>query len=76
MCICLNCNYINICKQYFLIEQSHNEPNINETAKFLPLQSITNINFVIQKKTLEVEFDVVECLSFKEKPGNWLQFFK
>ena len=41
MCICLNCKYINICKQYFLIEKTHNEPNINETPKFLPLQSIT-----------------------------------
>lgn len=76
MCICLNCNYINICKQYFLIEQSHNEPNINENPKFVPLQSITNINFLLKKKFLEVELDVVECLSFKEKPGNWLGFFK
>ena len=61
MCICLNCKYINICKQYFLIEKTHNEPNIN---------------FLVKKKTLEVELDVVECLSFKEKPGNWLGFFK
>lgn len=76
MCICLNCKYINICKQYFLIEQTHNEPNITQTPQFWPLQSITNINLLIQKKAIEVELDVVECLSFKEKPGNWLVFFK
>lgn len=75
MCICLNCSYLNICKQYFFVEKNHKELNINKNAKFLPSQSIINIIMFQTQKTLEIEFDIIECLSFKEKPGKWIIYY-
>nr|YP_010443844.1 Ycf34 [Vacuolaria virescens]UTE94731.1 Ycf34 [Vacuolaria virescens] len=74
MCICLNCKYINVCKHYNFVEKNHNELNITKTPAFFPYYSITTINFFNEPKELEIEWDVVECLSFKEKPGNWVFF--
>lgn len=74
MCICLNCYYINVCKQYFIIEENHEEKHINEKPNFLASQSITNINFFQNTKYFEIEYDIVECLSFKEKPSKWTYY--
>jgi hypothetical protein len=75
MCICLNCNYLNVCQQYFLIEKNHNEVNINSNPRFIPTQSIININLFLSKKNdIDLEWDIVECLSFKEKPGKWINY--
>jgi len=76
MCICLNCQYLNVCKQYNFIEKNHCEPNINKNPIFLPSQTIININFFYIDEFIQIEWDVVECLSFKEKPGKWVFFIK
>jgi len=76
MCICLNCQYISVCQQYYFIEKNHCESNINKKPTFLPSQSITKINVLSINNQVEVEWDIIECLSFKEKPGNWLKFVK
>jgi hypothetical protein len=75
MCVCLNCQYINFCLQYFFIEKNHSESNLNKNPTFLPLQSIIDINFLIIYDKLEIELDIVECLSFKEKPAKWNFFY-
>jgi hypothetical protein len=75
MCICLNCNYINTCKQYFFIEKNHNELNTNKNPYFNPTQSIISINYNGNIDQLLIEWDLEECLSFKEKPGNWLVYY-
>ena len=74
MCICLNCNYIDVCCQYHFIEKSHNEASTNDKPTFIPSQSITKINILSINNQVEIEWDVIECLSFKEKPGKWLNF--
>lgn len=76
MCICLNCQYLNVCKQYNFIEKKHNELHINNNPSFLPSQTIINVNFSYIDKFIEIEWDVIECLSFKEKPGKWLLYIK
>jgi hypothetical protein len=75
MCICLNCEYLNICIQYFFVEKKHNELNITKYPTFLPLQSIISINFFEKDQKLEIEWDVIDCLSFKEHPGKWISFY-
>lgn len=75
MCICLNCKYINVCKQYFFIEKNHKEENININAIFNPTYSIININFYTKSNKLFIEWDMLECLSFKEKPANWISYY-
>lgn len=72
MCICLNCDYLAICKQYHFIETKHSEEHINLQPSFTPLQTITKVNFYSVNNVIEIEWDIIECLSFKEKPANWI----
>nr|YP_001936326.1 conserved hypothetical plastid protein Ycf34 [Heterosigma akashiwo]ABV65932.1 conserved hypothetical plastid protein Ycf34 [Heterosigma akashiwo]ABV70073.1 conserved hypothetical plastid protein Ycf34 [Heterosigma akashiwo]BBA18148.1 photosystem I assembly protein Ycf3 [Heterosigma akashiwo]BBA18287.1 photosystem I assembly protein Ycf3 [Heterosigma akashiwo]BBA18426.1 photosystem I assembly protein Ycf3 [Heterosigma akashiwo] len=74
MCICLNCEYIDFCQQYHFIEKKHIEKHINQYPNFVPTQVITKINIYSTNNELEIEWDIIECLSFKEKPGYWVLF--
>ena len=60
MCICLNCNYINVCKQYFFIEKIHKELSINKNSYFNPLNyKYTENNYVfpnLLKNKYELNF--------------------
>nr|YP_011005769.1 hypothetical protein V2481_pgp064 [Cymathaere triplicata]WAM62773.1 hypothetical protein [Cymathaere triplicata] len=77
MCICLNCDRIDTCEVYFIVEQKHNEKKIYEIIPppFFP-QSATLlcINFFSKKNLYLLEWDVNECLSYQEKPGSWMSF--
>nr|QCI07841.1 hypothetical protein [Pleonosporium borreri] len=76
MCICINCRHINNCKTYKFIKQKHNLTikNSSNHYKFIPKENIIQINIKINKKVNKVilDWDLVECLSFTEKPGSWL----
>lgn len=74
MCICLNCNHINICKQYFFIEKSHSENHISKKPYFNPDQTIINFKYEYKDNKFLIEWDLEECISFKEKPGKWVYF--
>lgn len=71
MCICLNCEYLKICKQYNFIEKKHFEETITIEPFFVPTNSITIVNFHSSLNNVEIEWDMFECISFKEKPANW-----
>ena len=77
MCICINCIQINRCKVYLFIQQQNNSQIINNiNSSFTPDNTLININM----KTLKsqntnlslIDWDLVECSSFVEKPGLWL----
>lgn len=73
MCICLNCKRLNYCQIYSIVEQKHGEKQSNLEILFAPQSPIlTCINFFSKKKLYTLEWDVNECLSYQEKPGNWL----
>ena len=73
MCICLNCNRINRCRIYFIIEQQHHEKIKYQTKLFSPQAPILLcINFFSKKSLYALEWDVNDCLSYQEKPGSWL----
>nr|QWK42107.1 hypothetical protein [Pseudochorda nagaii] len=73
MCICLNCERINNCEIYSIIEQKHNEKRKRVENIFFPQSPILLcINFFSKKKNYLFEWDVNECLSYQEKPGKWL----
>lgn len=73
MCICINCKHIFTCKTYQNIERQHTSKQLNILNAFIPQHTIvkTNLN---NGKYNETEWDVVECLSFVEKPGYWSNF--
>nr|YP_010127890.1 conserved hypothetical plastid protein [Lessonia flavicans]QPP20417.1 conserved hypothetical plastid protein [Lessonia flavicans] len=77
MCICLNCNRIDNCEIYFIVEQKHNEKKKYHKKKrpFFPQSpTLLCINFFSKKKLYLSEWDVNECLSYQEKPGSWMLF--
>lgn len=74
MCICLNCKYLKQCKIYNKIEEKHNEKHISSTIpSFHPISPIIKINVCNQKQSLDIEWDIYECLSYEEKIGEWLK---
>nr|WGH13061.1 hypothetical protein Ycf34 [Echinothamnion sp.] len=73
MCICINCKHLVECKTYKFIEQQHNNHKIKPISNhFIPINTIIIVN--INKKNLRtyLDWDVQECSSFVEQPGNWL----
>lgn len=73
MCICLNCNYLQNCRTYYLIEEAHKESHLNENAEFFPQSPVISVNFTLTNKiNFGLEWDVNECISYQEKPANWI----
>ena len=73
MCICLNCRRLYECTIYFLIEEKHQEPHFAiHRPSYKPASPIVEINQLTKKSKVNLEWDLVECLSFEEEPGNWL----
>jgi len=79
MCICINCRHINSCTSYNFIKKQHNKNfiNLSKTNKtlFIPHNNTMKINAKIQEKIyyININWDLIECLSFIEKPGAWLK---
>nr|YP_010338434.1 hypothetical protein MW432_pgp197 [Rhodaphanes brevistipitata]UNJ18384.1 hypothetical protein [Rhodaphanes brevistipitata] len=72
MCICINCKYVKNCSTYFLIEKQHRQENKDINYKFIPQLAIININIIFSSLE-KLDWDVIECLSYVEDPGIWLQ---
>ena len=76
MCICINCRHMNNCKTYAFIQKKHNIVNYNllKYEVFIPEINIMNINANMNDTfdDFTVEWDLIECSSFIEKPGCWL----
>nr|ARO91053.1 conserved hypothetical plastid protein [Flintiella sanguinaria] len=72
MCICINCIYINSCIQYSIIEKNHKEKFFNPYASFEPVSPIINVNLYNKNNSIDIDWDLIECLSFVESPGKWL----
>ncbi len=76
MCICINCRHINHCTTYKFITKQHNliTKDLSNDAKFIPKENVIQINIKTNKKVhkMILDWDLIECLSFAEKPGSWL----
>ena len=75
MCICINCRHIDYCTTYSFIRNQHEEFSKNHKITFNPFNSIINVNVNKTKGQILIDWDLIECVSFVEKPGNWLTFF-
>lgn len=72
MCICINCKFVEKCSIYHLIEEQHQQKTINLNCRFVPYSSIISVN-ILSDSSFELDWDLIECLSFIEEPGQWLQ---
>ncbi|MBH8571957.1 Ycf34 family protein [Nostocaceae cyanobacterium CENA369] len=71
MCICVNCHYVDRCVTYHAVETQHQQPHLTETPNFDPNEPSINVNIRTQEDVIEMEWDVVGCLSFKREMGKW-----
>nr|WCH56294.1 hypothetical protein [Hypnea sp.] len=73
MCICINCQHISICTTYKIILKQHKQ-SIREKNSliFTPDHTLIKVNISQRLYSIKIEWDLVECSSFAEKPGCWL----
>jgi hypothetical protein len=71
MCICINCKHINYCRTYSFIELQHKDKKSYTQFNFTPINTLIQINLKNYNKEYILDWDLIECLSFIEKPGSW-----
>ena len=70
MCICINCHYVDNCITYHAVETQHQQPHLTEDPQFEPNEPSINVNIRTNEDVIEMEYDVVGCLSFKRETGK------
>ncbi|MCU0525449.1 MAG: Ycf34 family protein [Elainella sp. Prado103] len=71
MCICVNCHYVDRCNTYHAVEYQHQQPHLTETPDFEAVEPTINVNIRNQGDVIEMEWDVVGCLSYTADMGKW-----
>lgn len=72
MCICINCHYVDRCVTYHAVEEQHQQLHLNPNPDFEATAPSINVNIRTQGlQAIEMEWDVVGCLSFTEELGKW-----
>ena len=56
---------------YNAVETQHQQPHLTEEPDFEPNEPSINVNIRSQEEFIEMEWDVVACLSFKQETGKW-----
>lgn len=72
MCICLNCNFIYNCDVYQMIEEKHKQVKLKKKKNFIPYSPLILVNITKIKNENEIEWDVIDCLSYEEFLGAWM----
>lgn len=75
MCICINCRHVHNCQTYWFIRKQHSNYSKNlkiQEPTIVPTNTVINININKSSNYITIDWDLVECLSFTEKPGYWL----
>ena len=73
MCICINCHYVDNCITYHAVETQHQQLHLTEDPQFEPIEPSINVNIRTNEDVIEMEYDVVGCLSFKRETGKWVK---
>jgi Hypothetical chloroplast protein Ycf34 len=71
MCICINCQYVDRCTTYHAVEHQHQQPHLTPTPDFEATEPTINVNIRNVDEAIEIEWDVVGCLSFSLEIGRW-----
>lgn len=71
MCICVDCEYVNRCETYHVVETQHQQPHLTDSPNFSPVEPTINVNIRSEGEIIEMEWDVVGCESFSLEKGKW-----
>nr|SCW22953.1 Hypothetical protein ycf34 [Nemalion sp. H.1444] len=72
MCICINCLYVHECSAYAQVKRQHSKLNLVLNKEFDAAEPIIYVNINNLSDSTSIDWDIVECLSFLEKPGSWI----
>nr|QUE29196.1 Ycf34 [Erythrotrichia welwitschii] len=72
MCICINCYHVMNCSTYYSVEKQHKKQKEKINSSFVAESPIIKVNIIRYNNTSELDWDVIECISFVEAPGKWL----
>ncbi|WP_099238778.1 Ycf34 family protein [Synechococcus sp. BDU 130192] len=71
MCICVDCEYVDRCETYHVVETQHQQPHLTDQPNFSPIEPTINVNIRSEGEVIEMEWDVVGCASFSQEKGKW-----
>ncbi|BAW97230.1 hypothetical protein NIES970_21790 [[Synechococcus] sp. NIES-970] len=71
MCICVDCEYVDRCETYHVVETQHQQPHLTDQPNFSPIEPTINVNIRSEGEIIEMEWDVVGCASFSQEKGKW-----
>ncbi|QCS50569.1 hypothetical protein FEK30_14675 [Picosynechococcus sp. PCC 11901] len=71
MCICVDCEYVDRCETYHVVETQHQQPHLTDQPNFSPIEPTINVNIRSEGEMIEMEWDVVGCASFSQEKGKW-----
>ncbi|ANV84791.1 hypothetical protein AWQ21_10610 [Picosynechococcus sp. PCC 7003] len=71
MCICVDCEYVDRCETYHVVETQHQQPHLTDQPDFSPIEPTINVNIRSEGEIIEMEWDVVGCASFSQEKGKW-----
>ncbi len=71
MCICINCEYVDRCTTYHAVEEQHQQAHLTTSPNFEATEPQINVNIRTHADCVEMEWDVVGCLSFAQNMGKW-----
>ncbi|MFM2303038.1 MAG: hypothetical protein RLZZ135_443 [Cyanobacteriota bacterium] len=71
MCICINCTYVDRCTTYHAVEAQHQQAHLTTAPDFKATDPQINVNIRTNNDGVEMEWDVVGCLSFAKDQGKW-----
>ncbi|MBV5260998.1 hypothetical protein FLX56_21500 [Synechococcus moorigangaii CMS01] len=71
MCICVDCEYVDRCETYHVVETQHQQPHLTDHPDFAPVEPTINVNIRTEGEVIAMEWDVVGCASFAQEKGKW-----
>jgi Hypothetical chloroplast protein Ycf34 len=56
---------------YHAVEEQHQQAHLTELPSFEPKEPHINVNIRTHEDGVDMEWDVVGCMSFKQEQGKW-----
>lgn len=72
MCICVDCQWVDRCQAYHVVERQHGAPHLQAAPDLVPVQPRIHVQVRdLPDGAVGVEWDVRACGSFEADPGRW-----
>ena len=74
MCICVNCQWVDRCKTYHVVEEQHGVSHLTPNPDFQGKEPRIHVSVMdLNQGEYGIEWDVRACGSFLEDHGRWMR---